>query len=137
MPDAPDDRAGAQGLRFIASGAFNTLVTYALYCVLVAFMHPQLAYAIVFAAGIALAYVLNARFVFRARMRIATATVYPLVYAVQYAINALLLGVLTRSGLGPRAALAIALAIVTPLSFALNRLVLARRTPPPPSRSDS
>ena len=23
MPDAPDDRAGAQGLRFIASGAFH------------------------------------------------------------------------------------------------------------------
>lgn len=118
--------AGAQGVRFLASGAFNTLVTYALYCVLVAFMHAQVAYAIVFALGIGLAYALNARFVFRSRMRLATASVYPLVYVAQYLLTAALIEALSRAGVGPRVALAIALVIVTPLSFALNRMVLAR-----------
>ena len=59
-------------------------------------------------------------------LRIATATVYPLVYAAQYALNALLIDVLTKRGVGPRIALAIALAVVTPVSFVLNRWVLAR-----------
>ena len=116
----------AQGMRFLASGALNTLATYALYCVLVAFMHAQIAYAIVFALGIGLAYVLNARFVFRSRMGVATASVYPLVYVAQYALTAGLVEALSRAGVGPRIALAVALAVVTPLSFTLNRLVLAR-----------
>jgi putative flippase GtrA len=118
---------GPQALRFLASGALNTLVTYALYCVLVAFLAPQAAYALVFVLGIGLAYALNTRFVFRARMRAASATLYPLVYAVQYGANALLIELFTAAGLGPRLALAIALVVVTPLSFAGNRLLLARQ----------
>lgn len=123
MAAAPGELRG-QAARFLASGTFNTLATYSLYCVLVAFMHPQIAYAIVFALGIVIAYVLNARFVFRSPLRAASARVYPLVYVAQYAVNALLIGVLTRTGVGPRAALAVALVFVIPLSFALNRLVL-------------
>jgi putative flippase GtrA len=115
---------GGQAARFLASGTFNTLATYALYCALVAFMHPQIAYAIVFALGIVVAYLLNARFVFRSPLRVSSARVYPLVYLGQYALNALLIGVLTGIGAGPRIALALALALVTPLSFALNRIVL-------------
>jgi putative flippase GtrA len=117
-----------QGLRFLIFGALNTLATYALYCVLVAFIAPQVAYAIVFALGIGLAYLLNSRFVFGSRMRASTATAYPLIYLGQYAVNAMLIEVLVRAGLGPRAALAAALALVTPLSFLLNYLLLGRRT---------
>lgn len=118
---------GPQAARFLASGALNTLVTYALYCVLVAFLAPQAAYALVFVLGIGLAYVLNTRFVFAARMRVASATLYPLVYVVQYAATALLIELFTAAGLGPRLALAIALVVVTPLSFAGNRLLLGRQ----------
>jgi putative flippase GtrA len=124
----PGNRTRAQGLRFLTAGALNTLFTYALYCLLVVFVHPQIAYAVVFAIGIGVAYLLNSCFVFATRMRIGTATVYPLVYAAQYAANALLIDALTRSGLGPRSALAIALVLVTPLSFVLNRMVLTRTT---------
>ena len=123
------DHAGAQGLRFLASGAANTAITYALYCGLVFFVHPQLAYAIVFVLGIGIAYLINSTYVFRAPLRMATAAFYPLVYAVQYALGALLIGVFTHAGLGPRVALAIAIALVTPVSFVLNRIVLARKRP--------
>ncbi len=126
-PDA--NRAGAQGVRFLAFGALNTLATYALYCILVAFIAPQIAYAIVFVLGIGIAYIFNSRFVFGTRMRLSTATFYPLIYIAQYAANAILIEILARAGLGPRVALAIALAFVTPLSFLLNRLVLSRRAP--------
>jgi putative flippase GtrA len=117
---------GAQGARFLAFGALNTLATYALYCVLVALIAPQAAYAIVFALGIGLAYVLNSRYVFATPIRAGTAALYPLVYAAQYGANALLIDVFIGAGLGPRAALAVALVIVTPLSFVLNHLVLTR-----------
>lgn len=130
MAGAPRaDHPGAQGLRFLAAGAANTAITYALYCVLVFFVHPQIAYAIVFALGIALAYLINSRYVFRAPLRMSTAAFYPLVYAVQYALSALLIGVLTQRGLGPRVALAITIALVTPVSFVLNRIALARKRP--------
>ena len=123
----------AQGARFLVFGALNTLATYAIYCVLVALISPQIAYALVFALGIAIAYVLNTRFVFGTRMRVGSATLYPLVYVVQYVANALLIGAFIGAGLGPRAALAIALAVVTPLSYVLNRAVLSRheRSPGP------
>ena len=128
MPLSAADRpTRAQGARFLVFGAVNTLATYALYCVLVAFLAPQPAYAIVFVLGIGLAYVLNSRYVFAAPLRARTAVLYPLVYAAQYGANALLIDVFTGAGLGPRAALAVALVIVTPLSFLLNRRVLTRK----------
>jgi putative flippase GtrA len=113
-------------VRFIAFGALNTLATYALFCVLVAFIAPQVAYAIVYVLGIGLAYLLNSRFVFATPLRARSAALYPLVYVAQYVANALLIGVFTGAGLGPRVALALALLIVTPLSFVLNRRVLTR-----------
>jgi putative flippase GtrA len=119
-------RARAEGVRFIAFGALNTLATYALFCVLVAFIAPQVAYAIVYVLGIGLAYLLNSRFVFATPLRARSAALYPLVYVAQYVANALLIGAFTGAGLGPRTALALALVIVTPLSFMLNRRVLTR-----------
>ena len=123
-----DSIARGQALRFIAFGGLNTLVTYSLYCALVTFVSPQVAYAIVFLLGIGLAFVLNSRFVFGARLRVGSAAIYPLVYVVQYGANALLIDAFIAMGVGPRTALAISLVIVTPLSFALNRAVLTRRS---------
>jgi putative flippase GtrA len=120
-------RLGAEGTRFLVFGAFNTLATYGIYCVLVGFLAPQVAYAIVFALGIALAYAGNSLFVFRAPMRWRIAGVYPGVYVLQYLANAVLIEAFTGSlGLGPRVALALSLAIVTPVSFLLNRALLGR-----------
>ena len=117
----------AQGARFVALGALNTLATYAIYCGLVAFMSPQVAYAVVFTLGIGLAFVLNSKFVFRTPVRLGSAALYPVVYIFQYCANAYLIDAFIGSGFSPRTALAVALVIVTPLSFVLNRLVLARR----------
>ena len=123
-----DSTARGQALRFIAFGGLNTLVTYALYCAIVTFISPQIAYAIVFLLGIGLAFVLNSKYVFGARLRVGSAAIYPLVYVVQYGATALLIHVLGAMGPGPRTSLAVALVIVTPLSFALNRAVLTRRS---------
>ena len=118
-----------QGLRFLLFGAFNTALTYLLYCVLVFAMHPQLAYALVFALGIVLAWAGNSRFVFRQPLNRKVAVVYPLMYLAQYLLTAALIHATTTwASLGPRVALAIALTITTPLSFAWNRALLTRKT---------
>ena len=127
--ESAGDALPAQGLRFLLFGAFNTALTYLLYCVLVFAMHPQLAYALVFALGIALAWAGNSKFVFRRPLTRKVAAVYPLMYLAQYLLTAALIHAFTLwLSLGPRVALAIALTITTPLSFAWNRALLARGT---------
>ena len=117
----------SQGLRFVFFGTFNTLATYLAYCLLVFALHPQIAYAIIYVLGIALAYAGNSRFVFRKALNWRVAGVYPLVYLAQYALTA---GLIHFFGawldLGPRLALALALLITTPVSFLMNRQLLSK-----------
>ncbi len=129
--DSDGNALPAQGLRFLLFGAFNTALTYLLYCGLVFVMHPQLAYALVFALGIILAWAGNSRFVFRRPLTHKVAAIYPLMYLAQYLLTAALIQALTAwISLGPRVALAIALTITTPLSFMWNRTLLARASQP-------
>ena len=101
------------------------MLTYVIYCGLVFAVPPQVAFAIVYALGIAVAYAGHVRWVFRARPRVVTAAIYPILYLLQYALTAGLLELLLRNwGLGERLALAVAIVIVTPLSFLLSRRVL-------------
>ena len=133
MNAAEFDEGGlpAQGVRFLLFGAFNTALTYLLYCGLVFVMHPQLAYALVFALGIVLAWAGNSRFVFRQPLTRKVAALYPVIYLAQYVVTAALIYALTTwLSLGPRVALAITLTITTPLSFVWNRILLARVAQP-------
>lgn len=117
----------ARGVRFLAFGIVNTLVTYAIYCVLVFWLHPQIAYALVFALGIAIAYAGNALWVFRSGVRWATVVPYVALYVAVYLANAAAVHFLVEvPGWGPRLALAAALAVVTPLSFLANQALLGR-----------
>lgn len=122
MRSATPEREPSTGARFLLLGACNTVFTYALYCVLVAVLPAQLAYALVYALGIGIAYFGNALWVFRAQPRWRAALSYPLLHLLQYLAGAGLLALATRSlGLGPRTGLAAVLVVLVPLSFALNR----------------
>ncbi|SDD35196.1 GtrA family protein [Aquimonas voraii] len=121
----------AQALRFLLAGGANTAITYALFWVLSAWMHHQLALAVAFATGIGLAYLLNSRFVFATTGSARSALGYPLVYLATYALNATLVETAVRLlGWPPRLALLGAIAIVVPVSFGLNRWWLLRGVSP-------
>lgn len=121
----PAQTTRAQGVRFVFFGAFNTAVTYLAYCLLVFVLQPQVAYAIVFALGMVIAYVGNSRFVFGKPLDWKVAGVYPLVYLAQYLLTAALIHLFGLwFGLGPRLALALSLVLATPTSFYLNRFML-------------
>lgn len=118
-------------LRFLLGGALNTLATLLLYWLLMRFVHYQLAYLASYCAGILLSYVLNTRFVFRARHSWLKFVLFPLVYLVTYAIGALVLKVAVDY-LGVPAGIAplVSIAATLPVSFLLTRVLLQPRARP-------
>jgi putative flippase GtrA len=117
-----------QFVRFLVAGAVNTAITYALYLALLRPLGYAVAYAIACVSGIVLSYFLNARFVFHAPLRVADFLRFPLVYVVQYALNASGLWLLVaRAGVPEQWALAIVIAATVPIVFAMSRWVLVRR----------
>jgi putative flippase GtrA len=120
-------RLHAQVARYIAAGLANTAVTYMLLVLGMRWLHYALAYTLVYAVGIVLAYWLQTRFVFRVPLHWRTALRFPLVYAVQYVLGLALLTVLVEiAGLPQRWAALVAIAANVPAGFVLSRLLLAR-----------
>ena len=118
-----------EALRFLIAGAVNTVVTYALYLVLLPLLNYTIAYTIAYVAGIALAYALNTRYVFQVQRNARGMALFPLVYVVQY-----LLGVVTlrltvgEFGVPQEFALLASIAVTVPATFLLSRFVLKSRT---------
>src|SRR5689334_7472798 len=108
-------------LRFVAVGLINTAASYSVYLLLRNPLGVQSAYATAYAVGIATAYWLNSRFVFKTPTSAGGALSYPLVYLAQYLLGAGLLFAFTTWGhLDSRWAALVALVCSTPLSFVLN-----------------
>jgi len=117
--------------RFLVTGLFNTAITYALYLLFLQFMPYQLAYSIVFVLGILISYVLNAGFVFRTRMTLATLARFPLVYGAQYALGmGLVMGLVEVVGLATWLAPLCAIAVTVPLTFVLSRYIFTANKKP-------
>lgn len=112
-------------LRFVAGGAVNTAVTYALYLALAVVAPYQVAYLIAYVTGIALAYVINSKLVFATPLSLGRASTYPLIYVVQYLAAAGLLALLVEvAGMSETyAPLAVIVAMI-PVSYGLNWLAL-------------
>lgn len=127
--------------RFLASGAFNTLLTLGLYWLLLFALPPQVSYAVSFGAGIVLSYVLNLRYVFRERHSMRKMALFPLIYLLIYGMGATVLHLaIHRVGIPAAVAPLLSIACTVPVSFVLIRWLLADRLdargndlPPPPS----
>lgn len=117
------------GLRFVLFGLANTGVTYGLYCLLVFAFPAQLSYMIVYAFGVLLAYIGNARWVFQERIKASSAMIYPLMHLGQYLVTATILQLLLHFfSMSARPSLALAIVIVTPFTFFMNRILFRSRT---------
>lgn len=118
--------------RFLISGGINTGLTYLIYLALIPLMAYSLAYSVSYVTGIVIAYVINTRFVFQAKMQVKSALLYPLVYVVQYVAGVLLLVLLVENlGVDERLAPILIIILTTPLTFILNRVIIkgGLRTP--------
>jgi putative flippase GtrA len=117
--------------RFLVVGLVNTGVGYGVYLLALQWLGYELAYAAAYVVGIVFAYLLNSLFVFRSPMRLRTALRYPFVYLAQYLFGSVLLyAMIAWLGFDRRWAALIALILSVPVSFLLNRVVLARRARP-------
>ena len=119
-----------QGLRFLLVGGFNTVVTYGLYCLLVIWWHPQLAWLTVFVLGLGMGFYGHTKLVFRGRLEKRKAVGYALLQLLLYALGSSLIYLgMHYAGLGPRAAAAVVIAVNVPISFVLSRWILSDRAP--------
>ena len=107
-------------VRYVLAGVLNTGATYALFYALLYVLPYAKAYTVAFVAGIGLSYALNARFVFAAPIRLASALAWPLVYLVQYLVGLAVLALLVeRFGIAPAAAAIVASTVKGALSLSL------------------
>jgi putative flippase GtrA len=119
----------SEALRFLIAGAINTAVTYVIYLALLTPLGYTLAYTVAYIAGIALAYTLNTRFVFRVRQRVREMLLFPLVYAFQYLIGVVTLQLaINQLGIPQKLALLASIGVTIPVTFLLSRFVLKSRS---------
>jgi putative flippase GtrA len=123
-------------VRYALAGGFNTAATYAAYVLLLPFVGYAVSYTVTYAAGIALAYYLSARFVFRRPLQWRRAIQYPLVYVLQYGLGiTLTTGLVQRAHLDAEFAAAVAIVLTVPFTFLLSRWIIKRKNTPVPGGS--
>jgi len=117
--------------RFLLVGAVNTLISYSLYLLLLAFLSYLLAYSLAYCVGIVVSYFLNARFVFRQRPSFGSFLAFPLVYLTQYGIGALVLWLLVdQAGINPAIAMVGVIVMTIPVTFLMSRFIINRKKQP-------
>lgn len=112
-----------QFLKFLVGGSINTAVTYGLFVALCQVMSPSVAYTITYLVGILLSYLINAYFVFRARVSLGSMLQFPIVYVIQYLFGLALLSLLTNLGLESHIAMLAVIVASVPLTFILTRFI--------------
>jgi putative flippase GtrA len=121
-------RPDGQVWRFLLAGATNTLLTYALYLLLLGPFGHRLAYGFSYAAGIVLAYVLGRGFVFKRHAGWRSVLLTPLIYLLQFGVGLLIVETwVTVLGLRAELAPLVAVAVTLPLTFVLSRWAFAPR----------
>lgn len=113
-------------MRFLASGALNTLATYLLYLAALRYFSPQVAYTLVYAIGIVLAYALNRGFVFGSHTGWKSAVATPLIYLVQYGLSVGAISLWVSMGFWAELAPLPVIALSLPLTYLLSRSVFLR-----------
>ena len=115
-------------VRYVISGCFNTVFTYAVYVICLRVVEYRVAYTITSACGVLMSYCLNAQFVFKKQLRLLTAFRFVLVYFVQYLVGlSLLYGLVELFGMSKLVAPILILFVVVPSNYMLNWWVIKGR----------
>ncbi|BCJ04969.1 membrane protein [Pseudomonas sp. RtIB026] len=114
--------------RFLLSGGFNTVATYALYLLLLSILSYRLSYSIAFVTGIVVAYVLNRTFVFRSHRGIRSVAWMPILYLLQYLMGMLIVWFWVEQLGWPQEPAPLAATLITvPINFVLSKFAFMKR----------
>lgn len=120
----------AEALRFLIGGGTNTLLSYAIYWLLLPLLGYSLAYTLSYAATILTGFAINTWFVFHAPWSWRKLAAFPLLQFVNYLLG---LGTVTICirylGIDARVAPVLATVIVLPANFLLTRGLMRFRAP--------
>lgn len=118
-------------VRFVVAGSLTTAASYALFVILEIALPYLIAYAIAYAGGIVLSYLLNTGLVFRVPRSWSTFARFPLVYALQFVLSTSIIVLLVeRFAIEPRIAAAIALVITVPVTYLAMKIALRVHSAP-------
>ena len=114
---------------FVFFGAVRTVLGYGIYLLLVLFIAYPAAYTVSYVSGVFISYYLNARFVFREKLRLSKAMQFPIVYLAQYLIGLGLLYLLIEVAHLSKFFAPILIVIITvPCTYLLSRYVIKGRS---------
>ncbi len=112
-------------VRFIVAGGINTLLTLALYWLLLEWLEYRLAYTVSFVAGVVSGFALNTYVVFRVPWSWVRLLAFPSVHAVNYVVGLVIVWLGVRVfGIDERIAPVVAAVVIIPLNFLMTRLVV-------------
>ncbi len=128
MAEVPSNERGlARFARFLVSGAVNTLITYAIYLVLLGPLGYLLSYTVAFVLGVAVAYLLARHFVFRTTRGAMSTALFPAVYVIQYLVSAAAVAVwVSALGLPAQLAPLFGIALGIPITYWLSARLFMR-----------
>ena len=122
-------RFAGQGLRVVIGGGANTLLSYAVYWLLLPWIPYLWAYTASYAVAILSGFAINTWFVFRVSWSWKRLLAFPAIHLVNY-LAALAIVWVTVQLLGVPEVVApvIATVVILPLNFVLTRRLIAGRT---------
>lgn len=116
-------------LRFLLSGVVNTLLTWALYLVLLLSFSYRLSYTVSYLVGIFISYFLNRFFVFQSHQGFRSVLALPLIYAIQYGLSMMVLWCWVEVlDFDPRIAPLVAIVLTVPVTYVLSKNVFSSRS---------
>lgn len=113
-------------VRFLLVGAANTIFSYLLFLMLLAFLGYLPAYSIAYCSGIIFSYFLNMHFVFKKLVSLVSFLKFPVVYIIQYALGVVILWLLVgKINISPALAMIGVIIVTLPVTFLLSRFALS------------
>lgn len=121
----PSAWIGSEFVRFVFVRGLCAGLSYGCFLALLLVFSYQAAYVWSYVFGVLLAYVVNARFVFRQRFTWRSALAYPFVYLAQFFVSLALLRLFIEEGGWPAwFAYAVSIGVTIPFVFLSSRWIL-------------
>jgi len=118
-----------EGLRFLLLGGLNTVLTLALYELLLFWLEYRLAYSIAWACGVVFISIAYPKLVYRqGRLTFLRAMLNAFYYGVSYLMGLALLWLFSAKwGIPDRASIFLVIGVITPINFLMSKLIFEGR----------